>query len=294
MGTRVEGMNQETYDMVTEALKVGYRHIDTAGGYGNEEAVGAAIRDSKFHREKLFVTTKLPNEDHHNVAETFEKSLKNLDIGYIDLYLVHWPMASIDGKTISIDQSPTYNETWKEMEKLLDTGKVKAIGVSNFSVKNLTTLLENAKVVPAVNQVESHPYLPQQSLDRFCQEKGIILTAYSPLGQPREGKKVSPLLTDEKVLELAKKYDVGAGTILISWMAQRPGWNVIPKSSNTKRMTENFNIIKLDQADYDALSQVHKGDGKLQHLCSYGDKDIMKEGAIFGWPLKDMGWEKMD
>jgi len=158
----------------------------------------------------------------------------------------------------------------------------------------MKTLLETAKVVPAVNQVESHPYLPQISIDSYCKEKGIILTAYSPLGQPREGKKVSPLIIDEKIVELGKKYDVGPGTILISWIAQRPGWNVIPKSANSKRMRENFDIIKLDQADYDAIFEIHKAEGKLQHLCAYGDKDIMKEGGIMGWSLADMGWEKMD
>jgi len=248
MGTPVEGMNQETFDMVSEALKVGYRHIDTAGGYGNEEAVGAAIRASGIPREEIFVTTKLPNEKHHAVKESFEGQVKKLNIEYVDLYLMHWPIGVIDGKTTPIDQSPTYNECWSEMEKLLEGGKVKAIGVSNFSVKNMKTLLEGAKVVPAVNQVESHPYLPQLSIDAFCQKKGIILTAYSPLGQPREGKKVSPLIIDEKVVELAKKYDVGPGTILISWIAQRPGWNVIPKSANPKRMRDNFEVCHVPLA----------------------------------------------
>jgi len=296
MGQRVDGMNQDTYDMVAEALKTGYRHIDTASGYGNEEAVGKAIRDSGIPREKIFVTTKLTGKDHGRVAEGFEGSFKALNVGYIDLYLMHWPQATDPetSKTLPKSSSPTFNETWAEMEKLLGTGKCKSIGVSNFSVKNLGILLETASTVPAVDQVESHLYLPQMSLDKYCKEKGIVLTAYSPLGQPKPGTGVSPVLKDPLVIRLAEKYGTAPGTILISWVAQRPNWNVIPKSVSPARIKANFEIVKLDQEDFDALLEVHTAPGKLMHLCDYGGVDIMAAKAIFGWSLEDMGWEKMD
>ncbi|ORX35164.1 Aldo/keto reductase [Kockovaella imperatae] len=289
----VEAENQETYDMVANALKYGYRHIDTAFGYGNEQAVGKAVRDSGIPRQEIFVTTKLTNSYHGKVQQGFEESFKALNIDYIDLFLVHWPQGEDPetGKTIPKGQSPTFVDTWKNMEKLVGP-RCKAIGVSNFSVKNLEILLKEAKVVPAANQVESHIYLPQASLDKYCKDKGIVLTAYSPLGQPASGKS-SPILDEPLVKELAKKYDTQPGTILISWVAQRPNWNTVPKSSNPARLKANFEIVKLDQADHDALSAIHKESGKTTSLVDYAEK-MKKERVVFGWSVEDMGWENLD
>ncbi|KAJ9091420.1 hypothetical protein QFC19_009130 [Naganishia cerealis] len=308
--------NPETYEMVKKALQVGYRHLDTAYGYGNEQAVGKAVRESGIPREEIFVTTKLTNEHHGCVEKGFQESLKALGISYIDLYLIHWPQGNDPetGETIPYGQSPTFTETWKAMEKLLDTGKVRSIGtdlddyggagnrVSNFSIKNLEILLKEAKVVPAVNQVEAHPYLPEESLSAFCKSKGIVMTAYCPLGQPH-GANLSPVLTDPLVKRLAEKYGKPEGTVLLSWAIQRGNWTAVPKTVNEKRMKDNFaaddmrelpQIFTLEDEDFSALSRVHEEPGKLLHLCDYGQGDIAKTRKIFGWTLEDMGWDHLD
>ncbi|GFZ47580.1 D-galacturonate reductase [Saitozyma sp. JCM 24511] len=293
VGVGREAECPETYEMVSNALKYGYRHIDTAWGYGNEEAVGKAIRDSGIPREEIFVTTKLTNNHHHAVREGFNQSFKALDIGYIDLYLVHWPQAGDPktGQTIPYGQSPTMAETWKQMEQLVGN-ECRAIGVSNFSVKNLEILLKDAQVVPAVDQVECHIYLPQTHLDKYCKAKGIVLTSYSPLGQPPSGQ-TSAILREPLVIELAKKYNTQPGTILISWVAQRDNWTVIPKSSNPQRLKANLEIVKLDQRDHDALSNVHQEPGKLTSLVDYAEK-MRNEGTVFGWTVQEMGWEQLN
>lgn len=245
MGSR--GGGERVYGMVSSALKAGYRHVDTADGYGNEEEVGRAIRDSGIPREDIFVTTKLNNTDHHRVQEAFERSLKALDIGYIDLWLMHWPQGTQDGKALKPDESPTPNETWAEMVKVYEgsgkgkgKGKVRAVGVSNFGVPILKSLLAATSVVPAVNQVELHPCLPQENLRRFSADNGIVLTAYSPIGQPAPGQ-VSPLLTDESVKEVARKHGVTEGQAVLSWGVQH-GIVVVPKSENPERIKANISV----------------------------------------------------
>ncbi|ESK91347.1 aado keto reductase [Moniliophthora roreri MCA 2997] len=190
------GGGKRVYDYCAKAISVGYRHFDTAASYGNEEAVGQAIRDSGIQREEFFVTTKLA--DHFHVKEAFEESLKNLGLDYIDLYLMHWPQAITnihvkpggDNKpdylladALPPEDGPTFIETWLAMEKLVGTGKVKSVGVSNFSIKNLEILLPHCTITPTTNQVEAHPYLPNHELKSYCEAKGILLTAYSPLGK---------------------------------------------------------------------------------------------------------------
>lgn len=237
------GGGEKVYQMVSTALKAGYRHVDTADGYGNEEEVGRAIRDSGIPRKEIFVTTKLNNTDHHRVKEAFERSLKALDIEYIDLWLMHWPQGSQDGRSLKPDESPTYSETWAEMVEVYEgtgKGKVRAIGVSNFGVPILKKLLAATKVVPAVNQVELHPCLPQENLRKFSADNGIVITAYSPIGQPAPGQ-VSPLLTDEAVKEVAKKHGVTAGQAVLSWGVQH-GIVVVPKSENPERIKANISV----------------------------------------------------
>ncbi|KAI7776492.1 hypothetical protein LA080_005321 [Diaporthe eres] len=280
------GGGEKVYHMVSTALKAGYHHVDTADGYGNEEEVGRAIRDSGIPRKEIFVTTKLNNTDHHRVKEAFERSLKALDIEYIDLWLMHWPQGSQDGRSLKPDESPTSNETWAEMVKVYEgTGKVRAIGVSNFGVPILKSLLATTKVVPAVNQVELHPCLPQENLRKFSADNGIVITAYSPIGQPAPGQ-VSPLLTDESVKEIAKKHGVTEGQAVLSWAVQH-GIVVVPKSENPERIKANISLVKLDDADIMAIDAVHKKPDLHRSLLNYHSPD----GSVFGWTYEQMGWE---
>lgn len=180
------------------------------------------------------------NTDHHRVAEAFNRSLKALDIEYIDLYLMHWPQGVMDGKHLQPEDHPTYHETWAAMVELLHTGKVRALGVSNFGVPLLESLLKTTKVVPAVNQVELHPCFPRVALRKYCEKNGIVLTAYSPIGQPAPGS-VSPLLTDEDVVSLAKKHGATEAQVALSWGVQN-GIVVVPKSENVERMKKNITV----------------------------------------------------
>ncbi|KAG8992817.1 hypothetical protein FRB90_000893 [Tulasnella sp. 427] len=214
--------------MVKTAIRLGYRHIDTAAGYRTEEAVGKAVRESGIPRSDFFVTTKLWNTDHGRVAEAFEESLARLGLEYIDLYLMHWPQAmSPSGNIPQPSESPTFVETWKAMEKLLQTGKVKSIGVSNFSIKTLEVLLDDAIIVPAVNQ---------NDLMAYCKSRGIHLTASSPLGYAN-----SPLHSDGDILRVAWKYAITPAQVMLSWGMQR-GTSVIPKSEKEERLQANISV----------------------------------------------------
>ncbi|KZT24927.1 Aldo/keto reductase [Neolentinus lepideus HHB14362 ss-1] len=272
--------NESVLNMCRTALKVGYRHFDTAAMYGNEDAVGQAIRESAVPREEIFVTTKLNNHSHHKVREAFEGSLTALNVDYVDLYLMHWPQATSDDSTKALPV-PTFIETYKEMEKLLDTGKVKAIGVSNFSIKTLSELLPHVKVVPAVNQVEMHPSLPQPELLQFCKEKGIQVEAYSPLGQ-------SARIFFPALEPIASKYSVTAAQIALSWGVQR-GTAVIPKSENEGRMKANLELITLEDEDMSAISTIHKRPDMHRSLCDFHAED----GTVSGWTYEQLGWKGM-
>jgi len=278
------GGGEEAYKMVSDALKLGYRHIDTAMGYGNEEAVGRAIRDSGVPRSELFVTTKLTNLHHHRVVEGFEGSLKNLDIGYIDLYLMHWPCAADEnGKDLTPEQGRDYVDVWKDIENLLDThaGKVKHIGVSNFSIKTLDVLLPQAKVKPLVNQVEVNIYHPQITLKKYCESKGIMIVAYGPLGQVDRS-----VLQDPVVVGVAEKHGITPAQVCISWSVQR-GTIPIPKSANPERLKLNISLVKLPQEDFDTIENLHKQPGK--HRSSDG-MSTKVPGSVWGWTMEEMGW----
>ncbi|CAL1711153.1 unnamed protein product [Somion occarium] len=267
-------------EMCKNALKVGYRHFDTAFGYGNEEHVGKAIRESKIPREEIFVTTKLTNKHHHCVKEGLEMSLRNLGLDYIDLYLMHWPQAEIDDRVLDPDEHPTFIDTWKDMEKLLESGKVRAIGVSNFSIKLLDKLLPQCTVVPATNQVQLHPCLPQSELKIYCEDHGIILTAYSPFGQ------YNPLFfTDSDFLHIASRHEATPAQIAISWAVQR-GTIVIPKSSNFERMKQNISLVTLTEEEMETINLLHKKPGMHRSLLTH----YAAEGRIFGWTYEQLGW----
>jgi diketogulonate reductase-like aldo/keto reductase len=255
----------EVGEAVRQALLAGYRHIDCALVYGNEKEIGAVLTEffsnpnSGVKREDVFITSKLWNTYHHkdDVIKGITKTLQDLNVDYVDLYQMHWPIAMPytegvniplhkDGRRIVIDYPLT--ETWAALEDVYRSGKAKAIGVSNFNQERLELLLKNGSVVPAVNQVELHPLLTQQPLVDFCASKGIHVTAYSPLGTPdspfRRGDAPS-LLADETINAIAAKYNKGAGQVLIRWAIQR-GTSVLPKSVNVDRIKQNIDVFDFE------------------------------------------------
>ncbi|VDC01497.1 unnamed protein product [Peniophora sp. CBMAI 1063] len=284
------GAGERAYEMTKKAIAAGYRHIDTAAGYANEEYVGKAIRDSGIPRSEFFITTKLHNVHHDRVSAALSDSLKALGTDYVDLYLIHWPQAAkgevtdFNARTLQPDEHPTINETWAEMEKEFESGKAKAIGVSNFSVKNLERLEKTWKVVPAVNQVEMHPFLPQQETKRWCEAKGIHMTAYSPFGQPTDASTGPSLLKNETIGKIAEKYSATSGQIILSWSLQR-GTSVVPKSENEDRLRKNITIVKLEDADVKTIDELHTQPGLHRSLLMYHD-----HGVVFGWTHEQLGW----
>lgn len=243
LGTFQAQSGKEARDAVLGALRAGYRHIDTASIYGNEEDVGAAIKESGVPREEVFVTTKLWNSDHgyDSALAAFEKSGRRLGLSYVDLYLIHWPVQDLR------------KETWRALETLLDEERCRAIGVSNYMICHLEELLENSSTVPAVNQVEFSPYLYQEDLLEFCLRSNIQLEAYSPLTKGRK-------LDDPKLVALASKYSKSPAQILIRWALQHQ-MVVIPKSSGRERITENAGVFDftISPEDMRALDLFDEG-----------------------------------
>jgi glycerol 2-dehydrogenase (NADP+) len=270
--------DEEAYHAVLEALKLGYRHIDSAAIYKNEIPVGKAIKDSGIPREELFITTKLWGTQQRDPVAALDASLKRLGLDYVDLYLVHWPFAfeqtaaeggdPYGGLSIpeGLDEEWTFIKTWGKLQELPATGKAKAVGVSNYSVKNLKDLLESptTKLVPAVNQVESHPLLPQNELIKFGKEHGIIIEAYSPLGSQD-----SPLFTDATLAAIAESYGVSVAQVLINWALNR-GVVVLPKSINKTRIEANFKVFDLKEEDFDKVSALVK-DGEKRFISPSWD-----------------------
>ncbi|KAF8999818.1 NADP-dependent oxidoreductase domain-containing protein [Cyathus striatus] len=265
---------------ILSALKNGFRHIDTARGYLTEKAVGQAVRESGIPREEIFITTKLPWGDHNRVRESFEESFNDLGLDYIDLYLIHWPQYIDDNNSHNPDgtwrtiDSTNFNESWAEVEKLLDTGKVRSIGVSNFSIKTLDQLFKTAKVTPAVNQVEMHPYLAQNDLRAYCKEKGIAITAYTPSGY-------SIVRNDPLLIELSKKYGCTPNQLTLAWHLTRDTI-IVPKSENPERQKENINLPTLDPEDIEKISKLDRN----QRICNKADAN----GQVYGWTYEQLGW----
>lgn len=273
-----EGASGETYAAVMHALKVGYRHLDCAWFYQNETEVGDAVRDflkenSGVKREDLFICTKVWNHLHEpdEVKWSLDSSLSKLGLDYVDLFLVHWPIAAetnadhmpkigADGKYI-IKKGLTENPepTWRAMEDLLAADKTRAIGVSNWTIPGLKQLLGFAKVKPAVNQIEIHPFMPNNELVKFCQENDIMPAAYSPLGSqnqvPSTGEKVR---TDKTLNAVADGRGSTLAQVLLAWGVRR-GYVVLPKSSTPSRIESNFQVPQITDEEFNAIEGVAKG-----------------------------------
>jgi diketogulonate reductase-like aldo/keto reductase len=244
---------REVENAVTWALEAGYRHIDTAKIYGNETGVGRAIADSKLPREQIFVTTKLWNADqgYEPALRAIDESLSRLGMDYVDLYLIHWPFSSNIPVARQL-QGHNRQETWRAMEEILKSGKARAIGVSNYTVEHLEEMRNYAKIMPAVDQVEFHPFLYQTELLAYCKKNDIVLEAYSPLAH---GKK----LTDPRIAAVAQKYGKTNAQVLIRWSLQR-GCVALPKSTHQDRIKENINVFdfELNTEDMVALDGLHE------------------------------------
>ncbi|XP_050080795.1 1,5-anhydro-D-fructose reductase-like [Anopheles maculipalpis] len=264
-------------ELVKKAIDIGYRHIDTAFLYENEVEIGQAVRakiaDGVIRREDIFVTTKLWNTFHdpQHVEEAFRRSYDMLDLGYIDLFLMHSPMGlqfagyeygdmqpkDADGNMLfdEID----YVETWKAMEKLVTSGKVRSIGLSNFNSEQIDRILEIATVKPVVNQVEANPGYDQRKLIAFCKERGIVVTAYGPMGRPHRttyGNRNA--LDDPKVLEIGRKYGKTGGQVILRYLLDI-GTIPIPYSTNDERMRQNIDVcdFKLNEEEIEYLASFH-------------------------------------
>jgi diketogulonate reductase-like aldo/keto reductase len=232
----------EVVNSVKWAIEAGYKSIDTAAVYGNEEGVGQGIKESRVPREELFITTKVWNADqgYESTLKAFDESMKKLGLEYLDLYLVHWP---VEGK---------YKDTWRALETLYKEGKVKAIGVSNFQIHHLEDVIKDAEIVPMVNQVEYHPRLTQKELQAFCRQHSIQLEAWSPLMQ---GK----LLDDETLTEIAEKHGKSVAQVILRWDLQNEVVT-IPKSVKEHRIHDNAAVFdfELSQEEMERIDGLNR------------------------------------
>ena len=247
----------ETAEAVGAALRDGYRLIDTAAMYGNEEGVGRAVAASDIPRDELFITTKLNNDSHGYDAalRAFDASRKRLGLDYVDLYLIHWPLPKQD----------RYVDTWRALEQLHRDGVARAIGVSNFEPHHLQRLLDECDIVPALNQIELHPYLVQDELRRFDAEHGILTEAWSPIARGGE------LLNDPVVTTIARKYDRTPAQVVIRWHLQL-GNVVIPKSVTPARIAENIDVFGFELAEDDvaAITDLNRNERTGPHPDQFG------------------------
>ena len=243
--------DDEAERVVRIALDEGYRHIDTATLYGNEAGVGRAMRASGLDRDDIYLTTKVWNTEHgyDETLRAFDESLRLLDTDHVDLYLIHWPAASRD----------RYVETYRALETIRSEGRARSIGVSNFQVPHLERLLGETEVVPVVNQVEAHPWLPQRELRAFGDAHGIVTEAWSPLARGR-------ILDDEVLLGIADRLGVSVAQVVIRWHLQQ-GLVVIPKSATASRIRSNLDVFgfELDDADLDAIAALESGQRTGSH-----------------------------
>ena len=243
LGVWKAGRGKTTHDAVAAALRLGYRHVDTAQAYGNEQEVGEAIRSSGLKRDEVFVTTKLWNADqgYDSARRAFDASLARLGFDYVDLYLLHWPVA---GKRL---------DSWRALEKLHAERRARAIGVSNFLVPHLEELLANAGMPPSVNQIEVHPFLQQRETRAFCKAKAIVVEAYSPLTH-------GTLIDHAVITAVAQTVKKSNAQVLLRWGIQH-GMVVLPKSVNAARIAENGDIFgfALEPREMRLLDELEQG-----------------------------------
>ncbi|KAI4524590.1 NADP-dependent oxidoreductase domain-containing protein [Schizophyllum commune] len=260
---------KEVENAVEIAVRHGYRHLDLARVYENQDEVGAALKKvipSVVKREDLFITSKLWNSGHQpqNVEKELDETLAQIGTDYLDLYLIHWPVAFQPGNGlfppdpkdpknyVALDLETSLVDTWKALIAL-PKSKVRAIGVSNFTIEQIEGIIKATGVVPAALQIEAHPLLPQDDLVAYAKEKGIHITAYSPLGNNLIGK---PKLTDYPVVQdIAKKLGATPAQVLVAWGVHR-GYSVIPKSVQAERIHSNFKQVELSEEDYQAITKV--------------------------------------
>jgi len=269
---------QEVKDLIINSIKIGYRHFDCAADYKNETEVGVALKEAfdtgLVKREDLFITTKLWNSDHGHVAEACKDSLKKLQLDYLDLYLVHFPVATKhtgvgttdsamgeDG-VLDIDTTISLETTWHAMEGLVSSGLVRSIGISNYDIFLTRDCLAYSKIKPAVNQIETHPYFQRDSLVKFCQKHGVYVTAHTPLGGAAANTEwfgTVSCLDDQILKGLAEKYKKTAAQVALRWGIQR-NTVVIPKTSKLERLKENFQVFdfELSKEDIDLISNMEK------------------------------------
>jgi 2,5-diketo-D-gluconate reductase A len=238
----------ETAEAVSRALKIGYRHIDTAEMYRNEKGVGEAVRNSGIPREQIFVTSKLNNHAHRpdDARRAFDETLAALDLGYVDLFLIHWPLPTrYDGDYVS---------TWRTMIEFAQDGRARSIGVSNFQVPHLQRIIAETGVIPAINQIEVHPYCTNEEVRAYDRENGILTEAWSPIAQGQ-------VLDDEVVRRVADAVRRTPAQVVLRWHLQR-GDIVFPKSVSPARMRENFQLFdfELDDEAMQDLSHLNRGD----------------------------------
>ena len=261
----------EAYQAIRWALKLGYTHFDCASIYGNQEEIGQAFHDAfkedNLKREEIFITSKLWNDSHNpkDVLPALKQTLEQLKLEYLDLWLMHWPVAQKKGTLIpqneddliSLSEIPL-SVTYSQMEEAQRIGLTKAIGVSNFGKKNIENIISQCQIVPAVNQIESHPYLAQNELIDFCEKNMIAVTAYSPLGSGEHSDGKS-LLEDNTIIEISQKLNITPAQTLLSWQINR-NIAVIPKSVHENRLKENLKAINitLDNEDMKKIENLNR------------------------------------
>lgn len=289
LGTSDETALEES---IIHALKTGYRLIDTAQYYGVESVVGRAIRSSGIPRQDITVVTKFWGEWHHDPAAALSISLADMELEYIDILLMHWPWATTpapDKKPLRPTESPTVAETWAIMEQMVGS-RCRGIGVSNFTQKTIEELLQTAKIVPAINQVELHAFNPNLKLVPYCQSQGIQVMSWSTLGGERAAK--NEILSHELFTSIAKAHDVSSGVVSLSWAVQR-GITVIPKSSSKSRIEDNIRLVTLSDAEMASINSAQDTIKRQRFANGIASQHIEMDGktTLMGWSYYDMGWE---